>query len=102
MHGWGRGFPDQRGCASASRSRFLQAASSEVDDRLDLVAVQAIKPLKDVVNICPGLKVLKDGCNGHPCAAQHPCTAHLSGNSFHRRTLRPVEDWHFALQMALF
>ena len=56
--------------------------------------IKPVVPFQDVVDIRPSFQILEDGGDWHPRAFQNPRSAHLAGNAFHSRTLRPIETRH--------
>jgi hypothetical protein len=57
---------------------FVKTARRELDNGLDLFAVESVEPFHDVVDAGTGLDILENRRHGHARSAQYPGTAHLA------------------------
>jgi hypothetical protein len=78
----------------------FETPRSEIDDRLNLLTIEAVVPAEHVVHAGASLEVLEDRRDGHARARQNPGAAHLAWNPLDGRTLRPVQDSHGGDQTA--
>src|SRR6266403_5049073 len=62
--------------------RLIETADGELDNRLDLFAIEPVEPFHDVVYIGPSFQIFEDGGYWHPRTLQNPCAAHLAGDTF--------------------
>lgn len=87
-----RGGLIEQNAHSAVDDWRLHAARCEIDHSLHLIAIDAVVPFDDGVNVGTCLEVLKDRRDGHPRPPQHPGAAHLARDAFNRRASGPVDD----------
>jgi hypothetical protein len=79
----------------------VKAAGRKFDDGFDPLAVQAFKPLHNVVKVGVGFQIFEDDGNRHKRALEHPRAAYLSRNAFHRWALRSIERRHGTILLSI-
>jgi hypothetical protein len=70
-----------------------QALLGVVQNRLNLFAGHAGKPLQEIIHPRPTFQVLKQRFDRHPCAFENPGAAHLFRRPLNHRTLTSIKAW---------
>ena len=80
--------------------RFREALAREVQNGSHFLRCR-VENLRDLIQRQTSFEIFEHGLNWHPSSAEHPCSAHLAGNTFHCRALGPIERRHTLILISI-
>jgi len=82
---------NQHSAANRRRRSRVKAAGGKFDSRLNLLAIQPLKPFHDVLDIGSGFQIFEDDGDRHAGTTEYPGAAYLSWDAFDHGALGPIE-----------